>query len=223
MQLVRFVMHQSDLDSDGYLDDAEFSVAIHQIYSWMGGLTLRSILPTELVPKSKQALAIMRELPLRRVTRVFISYRWETPSAKQLALLVRDVLLTQMQYSYVFLDIFDLSGNVADVKVLADRISECHAVVPIWTKGCYDRCLSDPADAVRREVEVALSLRKIIVPVIESSFWDSKYAMASSPDGKVVQVLPPSMKDVLSQIGAAYIHEYPDVMHRKLHRLLQGW
>ena len=215
--------HQCDVDGDGYLDDAEFSMAIHQLYSWMNGSALHTTIPQELVPTSKQNLALMREIPLRRVTRVFISYRWETPSAKQLALLVREVLLSQFQYSYVFLDIFDLSGNVNEV--LADRIAECHAVVPIWTKGCYDRCLSDPSDAVRREVEVALSLQKVIVPVIEKDFWDSNY-VSKLPDvsrASKVQVLPEGMRGVLSQIGANYIHEYPEVMHRKLHRLLQGW
>ena len=218
---MRFVWQQCDIDSDGYLDDAEFSVAIHQLYSWMSGLSLRPTLPSELVPKSKQAIAVVRELPLRRVTRVFISYRWEGGS--QLALLVRDALVSQLQYNHVFLDIFDLSGNVADAKVLADRIAECHAVVPIWSEGCYDRCISNPSDAVRREVETALSLRKIIVPVIDNKFFRSNYTQSPSTDGRKAQVLPPSMAGVLAMIGSVYIHEYPEAMHRKLHRLLQGW
>jgi hypothetical protein len=111
-----------------------------------------------------------------------------------------------------------------------EQIAKCHAVVPIWTVGCYDRC-GDPADAVRVEVETAVALGKHIVPFIDttpgSSFFDSRYKLAPTAAAGMGEppappLLPPTM-DILGRVGVVYVHEYPDLWARKMHRLLQQW
>ena len=111
-----------------------------------------------------------------------------------------------------------------------EQIAKCHAVVPIWTVGCYDRC-GDPSDAVRVEVETAVALGKHIVPFIDttpgSSFFDSRYKLAPTAAAGMGEppappLLPPTM-DILGRVGVVYVHEYPDLWARKMHRLLQQW
>jgi hypothetical protein len=212
---VRYCFHLSDLDGDNFLDLAEYAIAHHLMLEWLKGHKMPSVVPSQIVPLSKQKVANLRELPLRRVKRVFISYRWDTPNAKGWSVLVRDALL-HLDYEFVFLDIDMLSGSAGET--VAAKIATCDALVPLWTKGCYDRCLgpSGATDAVRIEVETALENKLIIVPVIDAGtdgFNSSGYS----------DKLPPSMMPVLGYDGSMYVHEYPEVWIRKLHRLLQGW
>jgi hypothetical protein len=212
---IRYCFHLSDLDGDKFLDLAEYTIAHHLILEWLKGHTMPLVVPSQIVPLSKQTIAIQRELPLRRVTRVFISYRWETPNAKGWSVLVRNALL-HLGYEFVFLDIDMLSGSAGST--VASVIKTCHALVPLWTKGCYDRCIgpSGTSDAVRIEVETALENKLVVVPIIDAGidgFFSSGYSKS----------LPESMKPVLGYIGSIYVHEYPEVWIRKLHRLLQGW
>ena len=111
LQAVRFAWNACDLDEDGYLDDAEFFIAHHLLWRWFLGAEFPNPLPAELAPKSKRELALFREIPFRIVHRVFISYRWDSPNAKGMAILVRDAL-KHLRYDYVFLDIDNLSGDV---------------------------------------------------------------------------------------------------------------
>ena len=212
---VRYCFHLSDLDGDNFLDLAEYAIAHHLMLEWLKGHSMPAVVPPQIVPLSKQKVAVLREIPLRRVTRVFISYRWDTPNAKGWSVLVRDALL-HLGYKFVFLDIDMLSGSAGSA--VASVIATCHALVPLWTKGCYDRCLgpSGASDAVRIEVETALEKKLVVVPVIDGGndgFFSSGYNKS----------LPPSMMPVLGYIGSVYVHEYPEVWIRKLHRLLQGW
>ena len=312
IDIVRFVFHLSDIDNDGLLDDAEYLVAHHLLFCWMQGITVPHVLYSDMVPRSKRELLLTRELPFRSVKRVFISYRWQSPNAKGMAILLQDTLTQQLKYDFVFLDVLHLTGKVVRAQggggwllrrpslartslgshctplhphalrrlqneSVKEMIASCHAVVPIWTAGawrarapcaqnepppllqrlthtpfppfptagCYDRCI-DESDAVRIEVETALALDKHIVPFIDttykSSFFDSCYkcwpaAGADTPSllgvpQKLVPGTPPppasnfmlpSTMNILGRTGVVYVHEYPDLWIRKIHRLLQQW
>ena len=146
-------------------------------------------------------------------------------------------------------------------------IEGCHALIPIWTKDCYKRCMTDEKDAVRREVERSLNKQKKtkgkfkIVPLLDWSGWDEScyqdrkaiagrivgksfdgkldprryeplpsnfvgFVMIEQSEGKPnreAAILPDTMAPVLKCKGTSYVHEYPEVWIRKLHRLLQGW
>ena len=112
IDIVRFVFHLADIDNDGLLDDAEYLVAHHLLFCWMQGITVPHVLYSDMVPRSKRELLLTRELPFRSVKRVFISYRWQSPNAKGMAILLQDTLTQQLKYDFVFLDVLHLTGKV---------------------------------------------------------------------------------------------------------------
>jgi hypothetical protein len=234
IEIVRYAWRLSDLDGDGFLDDAEFCIAAHLMWGWMLGLELPRTVPPSLVVPSKQVLALLREIPLRRVQRVFISYRWDTPNAKGMAVLVRDLLRDKLRYAHVFLDIDLLSGDIASR--IQKELSECDGFVPILTKGCYDRCVSDGAsDAVRQEVEMALQARakgKMVVVALldKAGFNASQYVTTAQAKGlqepNPAVILPQSMDGILTvaqEHSVTFVHEYPEAWMRSLHMALQDW
>lgn len=207
------VWRQADLDCDGHLDDAEFAVGHHLLVAWMQGHRLPPVLPSEIVPASKLALAMRVERGMRRVRKVFISYRWNTPDARPLALWLHKELLA-LSYESVFLDIKSLGSEMLLEQIEA-QVAAHDAVVPLWTEGCYMQSrIVDPNDAVRVEVRTALKLNKVIVPLFVDRFWTAR---ATEPD------LPPDMEDVLKRVGVMYVHQFPEVCLRKLHLHLQAW
>jgi hypothetical protein len=181
----------ADVDCDDHLDDAEFYMAHHLVSGWMHGQPLPRLLPAELVPASKLLLASRIERGMRRVRKVFISYRWFTADARPMALWLYKELLA-LQYEAVFLDIKNLGSEVIASQI-EERIIQYDAVMPLLTKGCYDRC-SDPKhpnDAVKLEVATALKHDKVIVPLFVPGYYDSVNKMS----------LPEEMRDVLDITG----------------------
>ena len=94
---------------------------------------------------------------------------------------------------------------------------------------------------MRIEVETALALDKHIVPFIDttykSSFFDSAYKCWPAAGAETPSLLGvphklgsngsnfmlPSTMNILGRTGVVYVHEYPDLWIRKIHRLLQQW
>jgi hypothetical protein len=228
----------ADLDLDNRLDDAEFSIAMHMLCAWMRGVTVPPYLHADMIPPSKQVLSLRLERGVRRVRSVFISYRWDTPDAKMLAVWLQKELFA-LHYDAVFLDIKNLSSGSAGADQFAEQIKSAvaahDAFVPLWTVGCYDRCVNS-WDIVRLEVRTALQLKKIICPFFTKDFWikqkGRKIAPAGldEPEGGFTDdqrtepfKMPEDIRDVFSIIGTMYIHEFPEAGLRKLHRNLQGW
>lgn len=201
----------SDLDHDNRLDDAEFTIGHHLLMGYLSGFDLPPYLPPEIVPPSKAALSLRLEKGLRTVRSVFISYRWDTPDAKTLALFVFQEL-KQLQYESVFLDIKRLGSQMIDEQLISQVLAH-DALVPLWTPGCYDRC-SNPNDAVRLEVVTALQNKKTIVPLFTPDFWDIQKTKPS---------LPEPMLPIFKKVGIKYQHEFPEIVIKKLHLCLQGW
>jgi hypothetical protein len=132
VHVVRYAFHLADIDGDCLLDDAEYLIAHHLLFCWAQGVKAPTTLPIELVPRGKRDVALVREIPMRSVKRIFISYRWQSGNAKGMAMLLRDTLMNQLKYSSVFLDIFDLTGSVVRLNpcLLGPTTSASHATKP---------------------------------------------------------------------------------------------
>jgi hypothetical protein len=95
---------------------------------------------------------------------VFISYRRKAGGWQALS-----VFEHLRRYGYdVFMDVRSLDGGPFDEAVL-DEISKRQYFVMILTPGTLDRCVN-PDDWVRRELEHALKLNRVIIPLMTSDF-----------------------------------------------------
>ena len=97
---------------------------------------------------------------------VFISYRrscsWE------LSRLIYNSL--KKRGFTVFMDIEDIREGDFD-KTLFKNIELCDYFLPVLSKGTFDlERISNPDDWVRREIEYALTMEKIIIPLISEDF-----------------------------------------------------
>ena len=157
----------ADLDEDGRLDLPEAAIAL-RLLPIAARLVAAGEAPEEVqrllvvppaaVPSIKRALAFRREVALRRVKRIFLSYRWSRES-EPLVHLIKDKLVA-LQYE-VFLDVDNLGdGNI--IRTIEQELPKCQAVVPILTRDCYDRCVED-GDAVLLELRLALALEHLVV------------------------------------------------------------
>ena len=157
----------TDLDGDGFLDRAEFAMAAHLVLRFMAGAKMPLQLPVLLIQPTKRTLAQLRESATRRVKTVFISYRWSQYS-ETLSRVLKSALL-ELRYVDVFLDVQNLgSGEIH--KSLQTDLQRYDAIVPIIAPGCYDRC-TQKGDAVRQEIDTALALGKVIVPVFHPEYF----------------------------------------------------
>src|SRR5690242_9645070 len=105
------------------------------------------------------------------MSKIFISYRRD--DARGWAKGLYDVLAGYFGNENVFYDRRTIQGGDEWFRVISDNISDADAVLvligPDWTganrTGHANRLL-DPADVVRREVELALTKERWIVPVL---------------------------------------------------------
>jgi TIR domain-containing protein len=103
--------------------------------------------------------------------RVFISYR-RGDSAGHAGRL-RDCLVDSLGREAVFMDVEDIPAGARFEQVIAGRIRAAPSVVVVisrfWLTAADEagrRRLDDPADWVRRELEMALALGKRVIPVL---------------------------------------------------------
>jgi hypothetical protein len=157
----------ADLDEDGRLDLPEAVIAL-RLVPIAARLVAAGEAPEEIqrllvvppsaVPVAKRALALKREVALRRVKRIFLSYRWSRES-EPLVHLIKEKLVA-LQYE-VFLDVDNLGdGNI--LRTIETELPKCQAVVPVLTKDCYDRCV-EFNDAVLLELRLGLGLEHVVV------------------------------------------------------------
>lgn len=102
---------------------------------------------------------------------VFISYRREDSAG--FAGRIYDRLVTRLESGRVFFDVDNIEPGLDFVKVLADRVGNCDALVAIigeeWLTSANDeheRRLDDPHDFVRIEIEAALQRDIRVIPVL---------------------------------------------------------
>ncbi|HTJ03281.1 MAG TPA: toll/interleukin-1 receptor domain-containing protein, partial [Methylovirgula sp.] len=102
---------------------------------------------------------------------VFISYRREDSAG--FAGRIYDRLVSRLESGRVFFDVDNIEPGLDFVKVLADRVGNCDALVAIigeeWLTSSNDeheRRLDDPQDFVRIEIEAALQRDIRVIPVL---------------------------------------------------------
>lgn len=102
---------------------------------------------------------------------VFISYRREDSAG--FAGRIYDRLVSRLESGRVFFDVDNIEPGLDFVKVLADRVGDCDALVAIigeeWLTSAYnehERRLDDPHDFVRIEIEAALQRDIRVIPVL---------------------------------------------------------
>ena len=102
---------------------------------------------------------------------VFISYRREDLAG--FAGRIYDRLVSRLETSQVFFDVDNIEPGLDFVKVLADRVGDCDALVAVigaeWLASCdeeQNRRLDDPHDFVRIEIEAALQRDIRVIPVL---------------------------------------------------------
>jgi hypothetical protein len=102
---------------------------------------------------------------------VFISYRREDSAG--FAGRIYDRLVSRLEADRVFFDVDNIEPGLDFVKVLADRVGHCDALVAIigaeWLTSANDeheRRLDDPHDFVRVELETALQRDIRVIPVL---------------------------------------------------------
>jgi hypothetical protein len=149
------------------------------------------------------------------LARVFISYRRSDTGAYAGAVAQR---LAALQFESVFQDREDiaLADNYADR--IREGLGECGVVLvlmgPSWLtvrNGAGTRRLDDEADWVRREVSLALELRKPVVPVL--------FDGTRVPD---VASLPPDLAALATtqgyDVNGSYLERDLDDLARRLER-----
>jgi hypothetical protein len=102
---------------------------------------------------------------------VFISYRRDDSAG--FAGRIYDRLVSRLESGRVFFDVDNIEPGLDFVKVLADRVGNCDALVAIigeeWLTSSNDeheRRLDDPHDFVRIEIEAALQRDIRVIPVL---------------------------------------------------------
>lgn len=180
-------------------------------------MPLLSYLPLAAVPAPLRQAASVFNSHLRRVNSVFISYRWTTDASDNRAL--AKTLKTELESRFhvrVFLDVDGLEdGDI--LNQLPKLVSSHDAFVPILAPQCYKRCLTNPKDAVRIEVETAIASKRIIIPLFTEEWFQEKNNFGKIPD------LPESMQPILGLNGIEYKHSYGSACFDLLHDRLQGW
>lgn len=110
------------------------------------------------------ALAFVWLSPKRDPYIAFISYRTEDDGAAAL-LISRSLAERGLK---AFIDVRSLESGKFDEQLLSE-IQKSTFFIPILSQRCLARC-ADPNDWVLRELSHALSLRKVIIPVIRPGF-----------------------------------------------------
>ncbi|XP_072909188.1 NAD(+) hydrolase SARM1 isoform X2 [Hemitrygon akajei] len=136
---------------------------------------------------------------------VFISYRRSTGS--QLASLLKVHL--QLRGFSVFIDVEKLEAGMFEDKLL-QSVKRAKNFVLVLTTNALDKCVGDLElkDWVHKEIVIALSYKKNIVPVIDQFCW---------PDPNL---LPEDMRGILKYNGVQWVHEYQDASVEKILRFL---
>ncbi|XP_069766883.1 NAD(+) hydrolase SARM1 isoform X2 [Narcine bancroftii] len=137
---------------------------------------------------------------------VFISYRRSTGS--QLASLLKVHL--QLRGFSVFLDVEKLEAGTFEDK-LVESVKRARNFVLVLSANALDKCMGDMElkDWVHKEIVIAMSSKKNIVPIIDQFSW---------PDPNL---LPEDMRSILKFNGVQWAHEYQDASVEKILRFLQ--
>ena len=131
---------------------------------------------------------------------IFISYRRD--GGESLAMLLRD-RLREKGYQ-VFLDVESLrSGDFNEA--LYGVIEQCTDVLLVLPPNGLDRCIGNPDDWVRREIEHAFACEKNIIPVLMRNF--------QFPEERD---LPPKMKFLSKMNGVPASMDYFDAVIDKI-------
>jgi hypothetical protein len=145
---------------------------------------------------------------------VFISYRRE--DSRGAAGRIYDRLVSRLGRENVFFDVDDIRLGVDFVDVLSKSVGACYALVAVigksWASSVDDdnrRCLDDPNDFVRIEIETALSRNIPVIPV----FVDG----ASMPKS---EELPDGLKNLRRWNGIEISHTRFDFDAERLTRAL---
>lgn len=146
---------------------------------------------------------------------VFISYRREDSAG--FAGRIYDRLVSRLQSGRVFFDVDNIEPGLDFVKVLADRVGDCDALVAIigeeWlstTNEAAERRLDDPHDFVRIEIEAALQRDIRVIPVLINGA-----RMPRAND------LPDSLKPLVRRQAIEISHTRFDSDSERLTRALQ--
>ncbi|XP_055513715.1 NAD(+) hydrolase SARM1 [Leucoraja erinacea] len=137
---------------------------------------------------------------------VFISYRRSTGS--QLASLLKVHL--QLRGLSVFIDVEKLEAGTFEDK-LVQSVKRASNFLLVLSANALDKCMDDLElkDWVHKEIVLAMSCNKNIVPIIDQFSW---------PDPSR---LPEDMRDILKFNGVQWVHEYQDASIEKILRFLQ--
>ncbi|XP_078278272.1 NAD(+) hydrolase SARM1 isoform X1 [Rhinoraja longicauda] len=156
---------------------------------------------------------MLSNLPLSRVEPndgspdVFVSYRRSTGS--QLASLLKVHL--QLRGVSVFIDVEKLEAGTFEDK-LVQSVRRARNFLLVLSANALDKCMGDLElkDWVHKEIVLAMSCNKNIVPIIDQFSW---------PDPSL---LPEDMRDILKFNGVQWVHEYQDASVEKILRFLQA-
>ncbi|XP_060704214.1 NAD(+) hydrolase SARM1 isoform X1 [Hemiscyllium ocellatum] len=138
---------------------------------------------------------------------VFISYRRTTGS--QLASLLK-VHLQHRGFS-VFIDVEKLEAGRFEDK-LCQSVTRARNFILVLSANCLDKCVGDTEqrDWVHREIVMAMTSKKNIVPVADNFTWPD-------PDS-----LPEDMRAILKFNSIMWSHEYQDASIEKILRFLHA-
>jgi TIR domain len=148
------------------------------------------------------------------MAKVFISYRWADSAT--LTGRIYDRLIAKFGRKNVFKDVDDIPPGVNFAQYIPDSLRQCAVelvvIGPQWletrdTQG--NRRLDDPADFVRLEIETALNLGLVVIPLLVDDA-----TMPASAD------LPESINQ-LSLINALQVRNDPDFA-RDMERVITG-
>lgn len=134
---------------------------------------------------------------------VFLSYRRRGGS--EIARLVAERL--ERQGYEVFLDVEGLAEGDWSA-ALEHQIEQCHDFVPIITQDFFARC-EQPDDVVRKEIALALSKGKNVVPVIAT-------------ENPFPETLPDDIASLREKNGVRYVHEHANHVFNKLSFMLHS-
>jgi hypothetical protein len=141
-------------------------------------------------PDNAQNHASQEQVPSRRI---FISYR--RAASQAFANHLYTALLDKKLR--VFLDTSSIEPGSFPER-LKEQIRDCDVFLLVIAKGTFER-VRDPEDWVRREIELALSFQKLIIPVIEPG-----HPFPSREE------LPDSLRTVLDYTGKKFGYPIDD-------------
>lgn len=151
---------------------------------------------------------------------VFISYRREDSAG--FAGRIYDRLVSRLESGRVFFDVDNIEPGLDFVKVLADRVGDCDALVAIigaeWVTSANDerqRRLDDPRDFVRIEIEAALERDIRVIPVLVNGARMPKAEDLPEP-------LKPLVRRQAIEISHTRFDSDSERLTRALQRALEG-